>query len=111
MQKFIKKMWANYGRIFSEYMYIQKFRRKELIQFFNAVNESILGTAFIILPVLATLIMFFVKSPAGEMPMAKVFFGIALLLNFLVQLKLLVNLYELRYQETQELVASQLVQV
>ena len=26
----IKKMWKNYGRIFSEYMYIEKFRSKKL---------------------------------------------------------------------------------
>tara|TARA_B100001758_G_scaffold195402_1_gene173088 strand:- start:416 stop:1066 length:651 start_codon:yes stop_codon:yes gene_type:complete len=28
-------MWTNYGRIFSEYMYIQKFRRKELEKYLN----------------------------------------------------------------------------
>ena len=35
MQKFIKKMWTNYGRIFSEYMYIKKFRTKELEKYLN----------------------------------------------------------------------------
>ena len=29
----IKKMWENYGRIFSEYMFIEKFRSKKLEKF------------------------------------------------------------------------------
>ena len=33
--KLIKKMWENYGRIFSEYMYIEKFRSKELEKYLN----------------------------------------------------------------------------
>ena len=42
MQKFIKKMWKNYGRIFSEYMYIQKFRSKKLEKYLNINGIKIL---------------------------------------------------------------------
>ena len=31
----IKKMWENYGRIFAEYMYIEKFRSKKLGSYLN----------------------------------------------------------------------------
>ena len=31
----IRKMWGNYGRIFSEYMYIEKFRLKKLEKYLN----------------------------------------------------------------------------
>ena len=31
----IKTMWENYGRIFSEYMFIEKFRSKKLEKYLN----------------------------------------------------------------------------
>ena len=37
-----KKMWENYGRIFSEYMYIKKFRIKELEKYLNISGTTIL---------------------------------------------------------------------
>ena len=37
-----KKMWENYGRIFSEYMYIKKFRMKELEKYLNINGTTIL---------------------------------------------------------------------
>ena len=37
-----KKMWENYGRIFSEYMYIKKFRIKELEKYLNINGTTIL---------------------------------------------------------------------
>tara|TARA_B100002052_G_C15861625_1_gene590380 strand:+ start:1161 stop:2024 length:864 start_codon:yes stop_codon:yes gene_type:complete len=40
--KLIKKMWENYGRIFSEYMFIQKFRSKELEKYLNINGKKIL---------------------------------------------------------------------
>ena len=40
--KLIKKMWENYGRIFSEYMFIQKFRSKELERYLNINGKKIL---------------------------------------------------------------------
>lgn len=45
------------------------------------VTGSLLGGLFILIPLLIMLIMFFVKSKAGEMPMAKVFFGVGLLVS------------------------------
>ena len=36
------KMWENYGRIFSEYMYIEKFRSKKLEKFINIEGIEIL---------------------------------------------------------------------
>ena len=42
------------------------------------VAAGIFGTAFILVPLLTTTIVYFIKSPAGQMPGAKVFFGIAL---------------------------------
>ena len=38
----IKKMWNNYGRIFSEYMYIEKFRSKKLDKYLNISGIEIL---------------------------------------------------------------------
>ena len=38
----IKKMWENYGRIFSEYMFIQKFRSKDLEKYLNINGKKIL---------------------------------------------------------------------
>ena len=43
------------------------------------VAAGIFGTAFILVPLLTTTIVYFMKSPAGQMPGAKVFFGIVLL--------------------------------
>ena len=37
-----KKMWENYGRIFSEYMYIKKFRIKKLEKYLNINGTTIL---------------------------------------------------------------------
>tara|TARA_Y100001970_G_scaffold288097_1_gene414434 strand:- start:919 stop:1782 length:864 start_codon:yes stop_codon:yes gene_type:complete len=42
LNKLIKKMWENYGRIFSEYMFIQKFRSKELEKYLNINGKKIL---------------------------------------------------------------------
>ena len=38
----IKKMWKNYGRIFSEYMYIEKFRSKKLDEYLSISGLEIL---------------------------------------------------------------------
>ena len=38
----IKKMWENYGRIFSEYMFIEKFRSRELEKYLNINGRTIL---------------------------------------------------------------------
>ena len=38
----MKKMWENYGRIFSEYMYIEKFRNRKLEKYLNINGQSIL---------------------------------------------------------------------
>ncbi len=38
----MKKMWENYGRIFSEYMYIEKFRNRKLEKYVNINGQSIL---------------------------------------------------------------------
>lgn len=42
------------------------------------IAASLFGTAFILIPLLTSAITFFIRSPAGEMPGAKVFFGVAL---------------------------------
>ena len=42
LNNLIKKMWENYGRIFSEYMYIEKFRSKKLKKFININGIEIL---------------------------------------------------------------------
>ena len=38
----MKKMWENYGRIFSEYIYIEKFRNRKLEKYLNINGQSIL---------------------------------------------------------------------
>ncbi len=38
----IKKMWGNYGRIFAEYMYINKFRKNNLSKNVEIIGEKIL---------------------------------------------------------------------
>ena len=38
----IKKMWENYGRIFSEYMFIEKFRSNKLEKYLNINGIKIL---------------------------------------------------------------------
>ena len=38
----IKKMWENYGRIFSEYMFIEKFRSNKLERYLNINGIKIL---------------------------------------------------------------------
>ena len=38
----IKKMWGNYGRILSEYMYIKKFRNDSLVNKIEIVGQKIL---------------------------------------------------------------------
>ena len=38
----IKKMWENYGRIFSEYMFIEKFRSKKLEKYLNINGVKVL---------------------------------------------------------------------
>ena len=35
-------MWENYGRIFSEYMFIEKFRSRELEKYLNINGRTIL---------------------------------------------------------------------
>ena len=35
INKIIKKMWGNYGRILAEYPYIPSFRKKKIRQLFN----------------------------------------------------------------------------
>ena len=42
VNQLIKKMWENYGRIFSEYMFIEKFRSRELEKYLNINGRTIL---------------------------------------------------------------------
>jgi len=42
IQLIIKKMWANYGRILSEYMFIKNFRNSKLEKFFAVEGQEIL---------------------------------------------------------------------
>ena len=42
IQLIIKKMWANYGRILSEYMFIKNFRNSKLEKFFVVEGQEIL---------------------------------------------------------------------
>ncbi len=41
-EKIIKEMWGNYGRIFSEYMYIKKFRKNNLSNKIEITGQEIL---------------------------------------------------------------------
>ena len=42
IQLIIKKMWTNYGRILSEYMFIKDFRNSKLEKFFKIEGQEIL---------------------------------------------------------------------
>ena len=42
VESFIRKMWGNYGRIFSEYPYLKKFKNKSLSNFLSIVGKEYL---------------------------------------------------------------------
>ena len=42
LKNIIQKMWSNYGRILSEYVFIKKFRRAKIEKYFEIEGQQIL---------------------------------------------------------------------